>query len=430
MAKHITRYFPQDEYDRRRERVRASVSERGLDGVVIASPENIYYLTGLDHMGYFACQLLVMPLRGDPILVTRAMEQSTVRDLVPDVVHFGYTDAEAPDAVPRLQPQEGSTEASQIGVDPAAMSYGIPSREWKSEQPSNLPAVRETARALRESGLSEGHVGIEKTSSFLPYVVAEGIIKSMDNIRWSDASGLVDDSRVVQSPLELECTREAATLSDSMMLAAQAAAGPGVHTKEVVGLLYDVMFRRGGTYPGFVPLVRSTGTLTHEHGTWQDTQLGQGDVLFLEMSGCVRRYHAPTGRLVYIGGEPDESKRVHDVCRRAMEAAAARIGPGVKASDVYHVWQEQLDKSGLGRYRRHHCGYSVGIGFPPSWSGSGVPVGLRESSKMTLRAGMVFHLMSWLLATGEGDSFLSDTVVVTENGCEVLTNVSRDITVR
>jgi Xaa-Pro dipeptidase len=71
----------------------------------------------------------------------------------------------------------------------------------------------------------------------------------------------------------------------------------------------------------------------------------------------------------------------------------------------------------------------VGIGFPPSWSGSGVPVGLRADSPMELRPGMVFHLMSWLLRTGQGDSFLSDTVVVTEQGCEVLTTTSRDLTV-
>jgi Xaa-Pro dipeptidase len=49
---------------------------------------------------------------------------------------------------------------------------------------------------------------------------------------------------------------------------------------------------------------------------------------------------------------------------------------------------------------------------------------------MVLETGMVFHLMSWLLRTGEGDSFLSDTVVVTEDGCEWLTRVSHEIYVR
>ncbi len=72
----------------------------------------------------------------------------------------------------------------------------------------------------------------------------------------------------------------------------------------------------------------------------------------------------------------------------------------------------------------------MGIGFPPSWSGSGTPRGLRRESDMELRSGMVFHLMSWLLRTGRGDSFLSDTVVVTDSGCEFLTTVERGVAVR
>jgi Xaa-Pro dipeptidase len=89
-----------------------------------------------------------------------------------------------------------------------------------------------------------------------------------------------------------------------------------------------------------------------------------------------------------------------------------------------------LDQAGLARYRRHHCGYAVGIGFPPSWSGSGTPRGLRGGSDMVLQPGMDFHLMYWLLRTGRGDSFLSDTVVVTDRGCERLTKSSRALQIR
>ena len=211
------------------------------------------------------------------------------------------------------------------------------------------------------------------------------------------------------------------------MLAAIASAGPGVAEHDVIAAAYDAMFRRGGTYPGFVPLVRSTRTIEHEHGTWDAGTLSVGDLLFLEMAGCVRRYHAPMGRLVFIGGAPETARTTDEVCREAIERAAETIGPGVRAEDVYRAWQERIDAAGLSAYRRHHCGYSVGIGFPPSWSGSGTPRGLREGSSMVLQAGMVFHLMSWLLRTGEGDSFLSDTVLVTDDGCELLTRVDRGV---
>jgi Xaa-Pro dipeptidase len=66
----------------------------------------------------------------------------------------------------------------------------------------------------------------------------------------------------------------------------------------------------------------------------------------------------------------------------------------------------------------------VGSAFPPAWSGGGVPRGLRHNSDLELRNGMVFHLMSWLMGTGrDGNYFVSDTALVTEDGCEVLTSI-------
>jgi Xaa-Pro dipeptidase len=215
-----------------------------------------------------------------------------------------------------------------------------------------------------------------------------------------------------------------------MILAAVATAGPHVAQPDIMASIYQAMFHRRGTYPGFVPLVRGTHTLEHEHGSWADQRLGACDILFLEMSGCIERYHAPAGRLTFIGSPPRNAYDMQRVCEEAIEAAADRMRPGAVAEDVYAAWQAVVDRAGLAGYQRHHCGYAVGIGFPPSWSGGGVPLGLRTGSTMELQAGMVFHLMSWLLRTGRGDYFLSDTVVVTDRGCERPTKVSRDVIVR
>lgn len=417
------RYFEDAEYERRRGLVRKAMSRRGLDACLIASPENIYYLTGLDHMGYFACQLLLFPAKGDLVLITRAMERATVRDQVPDVIHVGYSDGTAPPAV------EGGDDSAVY--EPWVMTAGAPIRDL-SKRPPLTPsaAVRTAVKALHDAGLAQAHLGMDLNSTFLPHAIAEGIMAGTPRAQWHDLESLVDDVRIVQSPVEIELTRQAAKVSNSMMMSAIAAAGSEVNVNDVMAALYDAMFRRGGTYPGFVPLVRTTRNLEHEHGTWEDRALEPSDLLFLEMAGCVRRYHAPTGRLVFVGAAPGEAERINAVCQEAMLAAAGAIRPGVRAGDVYERWQGALDRHGLAHYTRHHCGYSVGIGYPPSWSGSGVPVGLRRDSELELKEGMVFHLMSWLLRSGRGDAFLSDTVVVTDDGCEFLTTVGRDVVVR
>lgn len=426
--------FPPAEYDRRIAALRAVMQDRDIDGCVISSPENIYYLCGLDHMGYFAYQALVVPRDGDVLLVSRAMEKATVRDQVPHLTHVGYADGSAPpkgthpdaDLVFATTGDDGRA----AGLRPWEMSFGVAARAPGAPVADVSGPVAATVDALSRAGLSDGKLVLEMANTFLPYKVVQALFEATPKASWSDGSGLVDDLRVVQSPLELERTRAAARVSDAMMLSAIAAAGKGQQAPDIMAALYDTMFRFGGTYPGFVPLVRDTRTLQHEHGTWQANRLRNKDVLFLEMAGCIRRYHAPLGRLVFIGSAPKSAEKMNRVCLEAMGRAAGAIKPGVEAREVYAAWHSRLDEGGLKAYTRHHCGYAVGIGYPPSWSGSGVPVGLRSSSTMKLRAGMVFHLMSWLLRTGKGDSFLSDTVVVTETGCEWLTSVGRDVVVR
>jgi Xaa-Pro dipeptidase len=380
--------FSAAERQDRLHRVRRAMASRDLDACLLVCPENIYYLCELDHQGYFAYQLLIVPADGSPILVARAMERSTIRDRVPGVVHVGYPDA------------EGSPVAA-------------------------------TLEALRGAGLAGARLGIELEESFLPYRIADQVMKELPDARWSDASGLVRELRMVQSAEELAQTRAAARVASKMMAAAIEVAGPGIAEHEVVAAIYDAMLRAGGTYPGFVPLVRTSLTLEHEHNSWGNGRLGERDRLFIEMAGCAARYHAPIGRLVYIGEAPREAYRMREVGNRALERAAETIRPGAPASEVYRAWQDAIDQAGLANCTRHHCGYLVGIGFPPSWvGGSGPPLGLRPGASFTLESGMVFHLMSWLLGTGLGDSFVSDTVLVTESGCEVLTQAPREVVVK
>ena len=78
----FTNPFSDEEITRRVGRVQAEIATRKLDAAVFASPENVFYLTELDHWGYFAPHLLIVPVGGMPVLVTRAMERVSVEKQV------------------------------------------------------------------------------------------------------------------------------------------------------------------------------------------------------------------------------------------------------------------------------------------------------------------------------------------------------------
>jgi Xaa-Pro dipeptidase len=185
------------------------------------------------------------------------------------------------------------------------------------------------------------------------------------------------------------------------------------------------MIRAGGDPPGFGPFIRPAARIGEEHATWGEGRLRASEPVFLELSGCAGRYHAPLGRLVWIGEAGTADAAMAELASRAFDAALAALRPGARARDVYAAWEGVVHDAGLGNYRRHHCGYVVGVGVPPSWTGGNAVTGLRHDSDLAVEAGMTFHVLSWLMGTGRGDAFVSDTVLVTERDAEVLTSQDR-----
>jgi Xaa-Pro dipeptidase len=390
--------FDEEEYRARLEAVRQGMAARELDLCLVSTPENIFYLTGLDHWGYFVPHVLIVPLQGEMVLVTRQMERVTVANQVRHAAFHGYEDHEtAADVVVRLLGDRALAK-DRAGAAAAAVVDALGTRPQRHRR-----------------------IGIEKWSAGLPHGLAESLAAALPDVGWQDVSGLIDALRRVKSPREQACMREAAKISDAGMAAATAAVQGGARERDIAAECHRAIIQAGGTFPGFGPFIRSTARLGEEHTSWGDGVCRTGEVVFLELSGCYRRYHAPQGRLVFVGPAPPEAVAMAQVCIEAFDAAVAALAPGVLARDVYRAWQDIVDGAGLSRYRRHHCGYLVGIGFPPSWTGGNSVTGLRHDSDLEIGTGMTFHMLSWLMSTGRGDYFVSNTVLLGPDGPEVLT---------
>ncbi|MFC5232049.1 M24 family metallopeptidase [Pseudonocardia zijingensis] len=359
--------------------LRSAMADRGLAAVAVTSPENVYYLVGLDHLGYFAFTMLVVPADGEPVLVTREMERATVLAQAPAVRHLPFAD----------------------GEDPATAAV----------------------RAVADAAPVGGTVGVEQSGTFLPPAIMDALRAALPTLTWRDCTGMLAAARAVQSAAEIGWTRRAAAVSDAAVRAGIAAARPGAAERDVAAATQHAMIAAGGEPPGFVPLIRPVAMLDQEHVTWGDRGLRPGQGLFVELSGCVRRYHAPLSRTVYPGHAPAEAVEAHERALAGLAAARAVLRPGVRTGEVFAAWQRAVG----GTPRRHHCGYLVGIGYPPSWVGGPEVLGIRPDGYVEVVAGMVFHLMSWVRRpTGH---VVSDTALVTADGCELLTTAARELTV-
>ena len=378
-------YFSPEEHGARLSNVRSKMEEYNFDACLITSPENIYYLIGLDHQGYFGPHILIVPRQDEMIIVARAHEVTTCERQAGNATFKGYSDT-----------QEAGKFVSEI---------------------------------LKKMNLGNANIGIQKASLCFPPTISDSLKDNLPEVKWGDANGIVEAFRMVKSSREIEYIKKAASISDKMMQKAIDTAAEGISEREIAACIHEVMIREGGEPPGFGPFVRSAERLPYEHEIWSDRILQKGDQVILEMAASFKRYHSPMGRLIYVDKATDGTVEVEKICIEAQNETIKSMKPGTSFAEIYDTWQDVIDRNGLSHYRRHHCGYSVGIAFHPSWTGGIGVVSLHDKSDLIIKSGMVFHQLSWLLGCGKGDYFVSDTVYVNENGGEKLTNTSRNLSI-
>ena len=144
------------------------------------------------------------------------------------------------------------------------------------------------------------------------------------------------------------------------------------------------------------------------------------------MSGVFNRYHAPMMRTVFIG-EP--TKRVYEMfngCKIALGKILTVMAPGKTFDEVAKAGKEgiSLIKDPIVWHKTY--GYSIGIGFPPTWADNN-DLRILEGDQRKLKTGMVFHHTMSVRDPGKHGVALSETTMVTESGCEVLTNFDRNL---
>jgi len=377
--------FSMPEFERRLGEVRSVLAERELDAIIVTTPENIFYLTGYQTSGWFYLTALVVPLEDEPFMVTRLLEDSNVQARTWIEQSHPYADTDSP---------------------VTALRY-----------------------SLEEHDLGGARIGLERHCYFFRATEQEQLMVSAANCTFVDCSGLVEQIRLVKSDEEIGVMRKAASATEAGMLAGLEAVRPGVSENDVAAEMYHAMIKHGSEYPCLNPYVASgwRGALGHAH--WERRTLESNEAVFLELGAVWHRYHAPMMRTVFCGDVPPEVKDAERFIQIAMTASIAALRPGMSASDVDALNRNILEKFPHGT-QATRSGYSIGIAFTPEW-GEGQTLSLLAGEPRYLQENMTFHLIPWLQLPGLCGVGLSETVRITDSGCESLFNrVERKVFVK
>jgi Xaa-Pro dipeptidase len=378
--------FPIDEYEERCRRLREVMRESALDVMLVHQPPSVCYFSGNENLHVYDNECVIVPRDGEVSLLVPQADLSRAK--LTSWVH--------------------RIETFPPGGEPGKVLAGM----------------------LADHGWQRARIGVEKRvarAACLSVHTYETLRAALPEAELVDASGLPERVKLVKSPREIECLRMAARYTDAGIRAALAAAAEGRTDNDVAAAAYQAMMSAGSEFLS-IPAIVNAGPYTGiSHSTHKRHALRRGDVLFLELGGCHRRYSSPCMRSASIGPPTEDARRLADGCLAALDSMHAVMRPGVTFDEVARAGARGVARAGAGLDWGGDYGYPVGAGFPPHWGD--YTCRIRTGSPMALQVGMVFHQPIALRLAGRLGVAFSETVLITETGCEALTTTERKLVV-
>ncbi|MGI6854155.1 ectoine hydrolase DoeA [Mesorhizobium sp. 1B3] len=385
--------FTREEYADRLAKTRRAMAAKGIELLIVSDPSNMAWLTGYDGWSFYVHQAVIVPPDGEPVWFGRGQDAAGARRtayLAQDNI-VGYADHYVQ-----------STERHPM--------------DYLSE-------------VLANRGWSRLSIGVEMDNYWFSAAAFASLQRHLPNVRFSDATALVNWQRAVKSQTEIDYMRKAARIVEAMHARIVDKVEVGMRKCDLVAEIYDAGTRGvdgiGGDYPAIVPLLPSGADASAPHLTWDDKPMRANEGTFFEIAGCYNRYHCPLSRTVFLGKPTQAFLDAEKATLEGMEAGLAAAKPGNTCEDIANAFFAVLKKYGIVKDNR--TGYPIGLSYPPDWGER--TMSLRPGDRTELKPGMTFHFMTglWLETMGLE---ITESILITETGVECLANVPRQLFVK
>lgn len=350
---------------------------RGLDGILVMSPENVFYLSG-------------------------AMINS--QRLIPERLATVVWPASGPAAMVVCDLEEAITRRQSWIQD-------IRLYNEFSDGP-----IRGIATVLDERAVVAGRIGIEER--FLTRRYAAELARALPQAELVAVDDLFDDLRLEKLPWEIERLRQAAKVLEGAIVHAAVAARAGMTERAVAVRMLRSAVTAGGAGFSLLQAVVASGPNAHvTHYGIGDRVLEQGDLLRLGCRGIYQAYHGIVVRTAVVGQGTSKQRAIYQDLHAIHSEVIKHLRPGVAASDAYRLSEALYNDRGYA-LPLPHVGHSVGLA-------------LQERPKMHPHGTTIFasdavcvivHVISHVEL---GRFYLEDMVHITQDGPVELSQSSR-----
>jgi len=246
----------------------------------------------------------------------------------------------------------------------------------------------------------------------LPYEVARRLKTYAGKAAIMPVKDLVEDLRIIKDAGEVALIKNSMRLTERVFGRMLQYIRTGASEASLVAEITLDFIRSGGKI-GFDPIVAVDSNSSKPHSTPGDRRIAKNSYLMIDMGCELSGYNSDLTRIVVRGKLRPEISRIYEIVRDAQAMAIAAIRPGAKIAKIDSIARSYIRNNGFGEYFGHALGHGVGLEVHEKPSISPLAEG-------SLRAGMVFTVEPAIYIPKVGGIRIEDMILVTENGCEVL----------
>ncbi len=243
-----------------------------------------------------------------------------------------------------------------------------------------------------------------------------------DRIELVGTTDLVERLRAIKQPDEVAAIKAASELADEAFAQLVAGGLVGQNERELAMKLEFEMRRRGAEHPSFSPIVAAGAHGALPHASPRDAEIRSGELVVIDWGAQLDGYCSDCTRTLAAGGADDRAAAVYQLVLDAQLAGVEDVRPGATGREVDSVARAAIEAAGHGEHFGHGLGHGVGLEVHEAPR-------LAQRSDSVLATGNVVTVEPGVYLPGEFGVRIEDLVVVTDDGCEILTSISKDLTV-
>ena len=262
-------------------------------------------------------------------------------------------------------------------------------------------------------------IGFDNQVSFAYY---QGLQAIFEGYTLSPQSNFMEELRMIKDEKELATIRKACSISDRAFTDVLDFIKPGQTTELQVANFLDFRMREyGASGISFESIIASGYRSAMPHGVASEKVIQSGETLTMDFGCYYNHYVSDMTRTIHIGDTTDEEREIYDIVLRSNQALIDAAKAGMTRRDYDKVARDVIVEAGYGDHFTHGIGHGIGLDIHE--------IPYFGNSDETIEAGMVLTDEPGIYLADKYGVRIEDDIIITENGCELITLAPKELIV-